>query len=153
MVKVAPHRSFRRWVAERRFLGHEPELLGEHIELRDGGLLADAVELAKAEPSVDALCIMHTDVRLVERCVAAVREQWDGPLGAYAHASAIVDGEFTHDGVLTPDEYVAYVPAWQQAGATMLGGCCGIGPDHLRSVAAFQRALSEGFAANRVPDI
>ena len=117
-------------------LGHEPEELGEHIELRDGGLLADAVALAAEEPTVDALCIMHTDVRLVERCLHTVRAGWDGPLGAYAHASAIIDGEFTHDGVLTPEEYAAYLPAWQAAGATMLGGCCGIGPDHLRLVAA-----------------
>lgn len=117
-------------------LGHEPEELGEHIELRDGGLLADAVALAAAEPTVDALCIMHTDVRLVERCLQAVRGGWDGPLGAYAHASVVIDGESTHDDAITPVEYAAYLPAWQSAGATMLGGCCGIGPDHLRLVAA-----------------
>jgi len=122
-------------------LGHEPEELGEHIQLRDGGLLEDAVALAAGHGAVDAICIMHTDVRLVERSLATVRDGWNGPLGAYAHASAIIDGEFTHDGVLTPNEYVAYLPAWQRAGATMLGGCCGIGPDHLRAMAAL---LAEG---------
>lgn len=116
-------------------LGHDPAELGDDIQLRDGGRLADAVEVAAGHEAVDAICIMHTDVRLVEPCVAAVRAQWDGPLGAYAHAGAVIDGVFTHDGVLTPHEYAAYLPSWQAAGATMLGGCCGIGPNHLQLVA------------------
>jgi len=116
-------------------LGHDPSELGDDIRLRDGGSLADAVDVAAKHEAVDAICIMHTDVRLVERCVAAVRSRWNGPLGAYAHAGAVIDGVFTHDGVLTPHEYAAYLPAWQAAGATMLGGCCGIGPSHLKLVA------------------
>ena len=116
-------------------LGHDPSELGDDIQLRDGGSLAEAVDMAAAHEAVDAICIMHTDVRLVEPCLEGVRSRWDGPLGAYAHAGAIIDGVFTHDGVLTPSEYGAYLPAWQGAGATMLGGCCGIGPSHLRLVA------------------
>lgn len=118
-------------------LGHGPEELTNPIELRDGGALHEGVQLGAAYEAVDAMCIMHTDVRLVEHCLRAVREHWSGPLGAYAHAGAIIDGEFTHDGVITPDEYAAYLPAWNAAGATMLGGCCGIGPDHLRKVAQY----------------
>ncbi len=116
-------------------LGHDPSELGDDIQLRDGGSLAKAVDVAANHEAVDAICIMHTDVRLVERCVASVRSRWDGPLGAYAHAGAVIDGVFTHDGVLSPHEYAAYLPAWQAAGATMLGGCCGIGPRHLELVA------------------
>ena len=116
-------------------LGHDVELLDDDIELRDGGRLADAVAVAAANESVDALCTMHTDVRLAERCVEAIRADWTGPLGVYAHAAGTIDGEFTHDGVIEPDEYVALVPGWRRAGATMVGGCCGIGPDHLRLVA------------------
>ena len=114
---------------------NEVESLGEHIELREGGRLSDAVEVVKADGAVDAICIMHTDVVLVERSLATVRASWDGPLGAYGHASAEADDKITHIDVLTPEEYASYVPAWRAAGATILGGCCGIGPTHLRSVA------------------
>ncbi len=120
-------------------LGHEPEELDDPIQLRDGDSLLDAVEMAAGYDAVDALCIMHTDVRLAEACLQAVRTQWNGPLGVYAHAFALVDGEPTHDGVITPDEYAAYVPSWMASGATMIGGCCGIGPDHLRKVAEIVR--------------
>ena len=32
---------------------------------------------------------------------------------------------------LTPQDYLAFAQHWQQLGATMVGGCCGIGPDHI----------------------
>ncbi len=114
--------------------GHDADQLGVEIQLRESGALAEAVEVAKAYGAVDAFCLMHSDVRLTERGLAAIREVWNGPLGAYAHAAEIVDGELTFEGLVTPEQYAAYVPAWQAAGATMIGGCCGIGPDHLRAV-------------------
>ncbi len=116
--------------------GHDASALGEHIELREGGLLADAVRAAADYEAVDAMCIMHTDVRLAERSVAALSQHWDGPVGVYAHAAAWVDGRIVHHNLISPEDYAAHVPAWQAAGATMIGGCCGIGPEHLRRVAS-----------------
>ena len=122
-------------------LGHDPEELGDDIQLRDGGRLAEAIEMAAANDSVDAVCIMHTDIRLIEPCLEFTAQRWTGPLGAYGHASAVVDGVHTHDDVISPADYAAKVPRWRRAGATMIGGCCGIGPDHLRLVA---EALGRG---------
>jgi len=116
--------------------GHDVSKLSAEIELREGGPLTEAVELAKGYGRVDAFCLMHSDVRLTERGVGMIRERWDGPLGAYAHAANLVDGELTFDDSITPEAYAAYEPAWRFAGATMIGGCCGIGPDHMRAVAA-----------------
>jgi len=113
----------------------ESELPAE-IPLREGGLLSDAVELAKTYGSVDAMCLMHSDVRLTERGLATIREHWDGPLGAYAHAATVEGGEVSFIDTISPAAYAAYEPAWHAAGATMVGGCCGIGPDHLRALAA-----------------
>ncbi len=36
----------------------------------------------------------------------------------------------------TPDEFGGYVPQILDAGANILGGCCGSGPEHIRRVAA-----------------
>lgn len=51
----------------------------------------------------------------------------------------VVDGDFHHDDVISPEDYASYVPTWQAAGATIIGGCCGIGPDHMRLVADLVR--------------
>lgn len=114
--------------------GCEADEIGDPVELREGGLLRDAVAVACQYPRVDAMVIMHSDVRVVERGVQALRAAWDGPIGAWGHAAAVIDGVFTHDGVVSPDEYLSRVPSWRAAGATMIGGCCGIGPAHIGAI-------------------
>jgi S-methylmethionine-dependent homocysteine/selenocysteine methylase len=36
---------------------------------------------------------------------------------------------------VTPEKYLAYAQTWVNAGATIVGGCCGIGPDHIKALA------------------
>lgn len=36
---------------------------------------------------------------------------------------------------LTPDAYLVLAKQWQDAGASIIGGCCGIGPDHIAKLA------------------
>lgn len=115
--------------------GMREDELPTPVPLREGGLLTDAVELAKRYPNVHALCLMHSDVRIAERGLRAIRERWHGPLGVYAHAAKIVAGKLTLDDAITPSDYAAYEPIWTAAGATMLGGCCGIGPAHIDRLA------------------
>lgn len=120
-------------------VGCEPHEIGDPVELRYGDRLADAVAVAADYPNVDAMVIMHSDVRVAERALRALSRAWHGPVGVWAHAGAIVDGELVHDGLISPAEYAAHVPTWQDAGATLIGGCCGIGPDHIAELAPLLR--------------
>jgi len=36
---------------------------------------------------------------------------------------------------ISPDDYVAKARAWVDEGAQIIGGCCGIGPEHIRALA------------------
>jgi S-methylmethionine-dependent homocysteine/selenocysteine methylase len=45
---------------------------------------------------------------------------------------------------LTPQNYLAFAEAWRQGGASIIGGCCGIGPEHIE-------ALRRGLTAERSP--
>ncbi|MEM7140806.1 MAG: homocysteine S-methyltransferase family protein [Actinomycetota bacterium] len=111
--------------------GVHPIELDDPIQLREGGTLREATELSATYPLVDAMCLMHSDVTVTAAGLAAIAEVWDGPLGAYAHASHYVDGEVCFDDGATPAEFAAFHDDWVAAGATMLGGCCGIGPAHV----------------------
>ena len=122
--------------------GCEPDEIGDPIELREGGLLRDAVSIASDYAAVDAMVIMHSDVRVAERGIRGLQAAWSGPVGVWAHAARMVDGAIIHDGAISPAEYAAYVPAWQDAGATMIGGCCGIGPSHIAELAPLLAADS-----------
>lgn len=63
-------------------------------------------------------------------------------LGVYANSFvprsndyAANSGICPTDEELTPEAYASYVLQWHKAGANILGGCCGIGEDHIREFA------------------
>lgn len=64
-------------------------------------------------------------------------------LGAYANAFPPQPKNATaNDGLdvlredLTPESYLAWAEHWKTLGATLIGGCCGIGPEHIRELSA-----------------
>lgn len=57
------------------------------------------------------------------------------PFGAYANAGDAADGIGWGPTVDGPARYLHHVEAWVEAGASVVGGCCGTGPAHLAAVA------------------
>lgn len=103
--------------------------------LRNGDLLADAIA-ALADYDVDAITIMHTDVNLIDRCLDVVRISWDKPYGAYAHSGDYnAAGDWLFTGVIDAGDYAAAAQRWLANGAQIVGGCCGIGPEHITHLA------------------
>lgn len=89
---------------------------------------------------VSLVAVMHT---LVEDTKPALREvvgRWDGPVGAYPHAGRFVMPNWQFIDEITPEDFAEEATEWHALGARMLGGCCGIGPEHVR-------ALTERFQA------
>lgn len=67
------------------------------------------------------------------------------PVGVYANAFPPQDKEATANETLLPirDDldpagYLGWVQQWLAAGAEIVGGCCGIGPEHIAEIAALQ---------------
>ncbi len=63
--------------------------------------------------------------------------------GAYANAFPIIpDDHEANDALfdirtdLDPDGYCAFAHDWVEHGATIVGGCCGVGPEQIAAVAA-----------------
>jgi hypothetical protein len=44
--------------------------------------------------------------------------------------------EYDASGIITPKAYAAHAQNWAAAGAELIGGCCGVGPQHMAAVAA-----------------
>jgi S-methylmethionine-dependent homocysteine/selenocysteine methylase len=68
------------------------------------------------------------------------------PLGAYANAfPAIPDDHEANDALfairtdLDPDGYCEFASTWVDAGATLIGGCCGVGPEQIAALAEHLR--------------
>jgi homocysteine S-methyltransferase len=72
------------------------------------------------------------------------------PFGAYANGFTHISGNFlsnaatvkelTHRHDLTPEKYADFAMGWVEAGATIVGGCCEVGPAHIRHLAERLRA-------------
>jgi homocysteine S-methyltransferase len=58
------------------------------------------------------------------------------PFGAYANLGAPNDDTgFTRSDDCTPEAFAAHAARFAEAGARIVGGCCGTTPDHVRAVA------------------
>jgi S-methylmethionine-dependent homocysteine/selenocysteine methylase len=62
----------------------------------------------------------------------------DLPIGVYANAFPAIKKNALANSTLeevrddlNPEGYLKFVDTWCQLGATIIGGCCGIGPEHI----------------------
>lgn len=118
----------------------------EHPRLRSGEPVASAVDLA-IESGAGALLFNCSQPEVMEGAVVAalavMRERGGSiPIGVYANAFPPQPKEATANETLLPiredldpDGYASWIERWLGAGATIVGGCCGIGPEHIARIA------------------
>ncbi len=95
------------------------------------GTLASALEPVLAAGG-SLVSVMHTEASDVGGALEVVKGSWSGPLGAYGHSGRFVMPNWQFNDVISPEAYLAEARTWVGAGARLIGGCCGIGPDHIR---------------------
>ncbi len=114
---------------------------GTEPRIRSGERVGDAA-LAAAGLGAQALLFNCSQPeRLAGALAAAAAAAPDLPLGAYANAfPQIPDDHEANDMLfairtdLDPDGYCAFARTWVQGGATMIGGCCGVGPEQIAAL-------------------
>jgi len=79
--------------------------------------------------------IMHSDVEATVPGLEVLRARWPGPLAAYPHSGRFIMPEWQFVDIISPEDYLAEARKWVEMGAQVVGGCCGIGPDHIRLLA------------------
>ena len=98
------------------------------------GRFADAVrEIMSVGGS--AVLMMHSVLDVTEDAVKVMRETYSGPVGAYPNAGYWVRPNWAFVDQMSPDEYLASARRWVEAGAVIVGGCCGVGVEHIRALA------------------
>ena len=126
----------------------EDEAPGSEPTLRSGERVTDAVT-ALASAGVSAILFNCCQPEVIEGAlkVASVGLQalgrTDIRLGAYANAFPPQPKEATaNDGLdeiradLGPQDYLGWAERWRAVGANLIGGCCGIGPEHIQALAS-----------------
>lgn len=113
--------------------------------LRSGQSVSDAVAAA-ARLDAAAVLFNCSQPEVMAAAVDAARTGGGSmPVGVYANAfppqpkdASANDGLDDIRADLTPAGYLAFARSWRTRGAAIVGGCCGIGPEH---IAALRKGL------------
>ncbi len=76
--------------------------------------------------------VMHSEIETMEPALDIVLEKWPGSVAAYPHRGHFIMPEWQFVDAISPEDYLAEAKKWVAMGAQVIGGCCGIGPDHIR---------------------
>lgn len=83
--------------------------------------------------------IMHTPLPDVDVAIEIVRRHWSGPIGVYPESGYFTMPNWRFVDVIEPRDLAATASAWVEHGIRMIGGCCGLGPEH---IAALRQAIN-----------
>ena len=89
----------------------------------------------------DVVSVMHTDVDATTAALELVKKGFSGPLGAYPESGYFEMPHWNFVDVIEPGELVDRARGWVGQGVTILGGCCGLGPEHIRALDAARDTL------------
>ena len=81
------------------------------------------------------MAVMHTELDETTAALDVVRSRFDGPLGAYPESGHFARPNWVFVDVSVAD-LVTAARGWIGQGVTVVGGCCGITPDHIAGLAA-----------------
>jgi homocysteine S-methyltransferase len=95
--------------------------------------------LLPLRPSV--VNLMHSEIRSVLPALELIRERWSGPIGVYPESGHFAKPDWQFVDVISPDELVEQALEWVRAGARLVGGCCGTGPEHVAALSAARDSL------------
>lgn len=129
-----------------------PVWLAFTVDDEDGRLLRSGEPVAEVAPiaaEADAALLNCSAPEVMARALEALAPA-GVPMGAYANGfqqitKAFLDGGSTAASLsarrdMGPDTYATHAMSWLEHGATILGGCCETGPDHIAEIARRLRA-------------
>jgi S-methylmethionine-dependent homocysteine/selenocysteine methylase len=87
------------------------------------------------ETGATVLCIMHSSPNDTTAAIPVAQAKWKGPLGAYPESGHFTMPNWKFVDIIPVPSFVELAKAWAERGVTIPGGCCGIGPDHIKALA------------------
>jgi S-methylmethionine-dependent homocysteine/selenocysteine methylase len=117
-------------------------------KLRSGEALADAVAVLKEYNPVVVLINCSLPEAVSQGLLVLADHGFT--LGAYANGFTGIHSDFNSIDAtvdllkartdLGPAEYLSFAKSWAEGGASIIGGCCEVGPDHITALSNYFRA-------------
>jgi S-methylmethionine-dependent homocysteine/selenocysteine methylase len=78
--------------------------------------------------------VMHTAVTDVSEAMRIVRKYWKGPIGIYPESGYFSMPNWNFVEIIDPVDLVFQAEEWVKDGVRLIGGCCGLGPEHIQQL-------------------
>jgi homocysteine S-methyltransferase len=135
------------WLSFRRCRHGVCGVYGEHWGGPEGDAFGRAARRFE-EMGIGALAINCVPPDHVTGMLSWLRDFTDLPLGAYPNLGYLSAAGWRHELSIGGREYADLALSWRAEGAQLIGGCCGVGPEHLEAARA---ALKETKPGQRRP--
>lgn len=87
-----------------------------------------------ADSDVDAAGVMHTPSNIIGEAVDILDAVFQGPLMAYPDSGYFKMPRWQFEDVIPPAELRRFAEGWVEQGVRILGGCCGLSPEHIAAL-------------------
>lgn len=124
-----------------------------HAYLRSGERVSDAVNALLNTNTVGIFfnCSIPEVMAQAIKDTKQILSQTGKPItiGVFANSFAPIGAQHAANGVYqelketSPQEYLEFAKQWYQLGARVIGGCCGIGPEHIETLSAWRDSLEQ----------
>ena len=81
---------------------------------------------------LDAVGIMHCDIGVIEESIKELKEIYDLPIMAYPEVAVFNFPRYDMSNIIQPNDYLVEAKKWKDAGAQIIGGCCGTTVEHIK---------------------
>ena len=88
----------------------------------------------------EAVGVMHTHVDAMAPALEVVKRSWRGPLLASPDSGFFQMPRWRFEDIVAPGDLACRARAWHRQGVRIFGGCCGLGPEHIRALAPLRQA-------------
>ncbi|MBC6439497.1 MAG: homocysteine S-methyltransferase family protein [Rhodospirillales bacterium] len=82
--------------------------------------------------------IMHTNVNATGPALDILRAAWKGPMMAYPDSGFFKMPSWQFTDIIELDDLADEAQTWRDRGVQVFGGCCGLGLEHIRTLAALR---------------
>ena len=97
----------------------------------DDATFSEAVERIVDVEGFSALLVFHSQVESTAAGLQELKPHWKGTTGAYANSGYWVRPNWQYIEMISPADHLRYAREWVEMGAQIIGGCCGVGLQHV----------------------
>jgi S-methylmethionine-dependent homocysteine/selenocysteine methylase/SAM-dependent methyltransferase len=133
------------WLSFRRCRHGVCGVYGEHWGGPEGDAFGRAARRFE-EMGVRALAINCMPPDHVTGMLSWLRDFTDLPLGVYPNLGYLSAAGWRHETSIGGPEYAELARQWRGEGAQIIGGCCGVGPEHLAAARGALQGTKPGHA-------